>query len=62
MHVRLCPNCGAAEVHRSRRRGVFEHILLRMVSRRPYRCFACGARFYDHRRPVKVKKQEQTRA
>jgi hypothetical protein len=39
-----CPNCGALSVHRSRRKGITEH-LLAVVGARLQRCHACNARF-----------------
>lgn len=59
MHIRLCPECQATEVHRSRRKGLWEHTALRLMRRRPYRCFACGHRFYDHPQALKVMKKRK---
>ncbi len=44
-----CPNCGSEEVRRSLRSGIVENIFYRMVGLRPYRCQACGNRFFDRR-------------
>ncbi|MBV8207230.1 MAG: hypothetical protein JO041_10590 [Acidobacteria bacterium] len=53
--MRICPRCEATDVHRSRRRGFFEHTVLRVIRKRPFRCFACGYRYYDHPEAVAVK-------
>jgi hypothetical protein len=47
-HRSHCPHCTGDKVHRSRRRGFFEHWILRMTGRRPYRCVGCGYRYYQH--------------
>lgn len=46
-NVRRCPSCGGSEVHPSARRGLFEHIALRLKMKAPFLCYACGRRFYD---------------
>ncbi len=47
----LCPACGSARVHRSRRNGKFERDLLAALSVYPFRCQECRCRFYRiHRR------------
>ncbi|PYU35316.1 MAG: hypothetical protein DMG28_03245 [Acidobacteria bacterium] len=43
---RICPACGSAEAHRSKRRGLFELVILRLLFLRPYRCEDCGTRHY----------------
>lgn len=48
MHVRVCPRCSGVDVHRSRRKGLYEQTVLPLLRRRPFRCFGCGYRFYDH--------------
>lgn len=42
-----CPSCGANEVRRSRRSGLIEQVVLRVVLMRPYRCLTCDKRFYN---------------
>ncbi|MFB3920723.1 MAG: hypothetical protein ACE145_03330 [Terriglobia bacterium] len=46
MATHRCPYCRFQFVHRSRRRGFREKVLLRALSLRPYRCGACGRRHY----------------
>ena len=46
MLFRRCPQCASENVHRSRRRGFYERLLLRLRRHRPYRCYQCGHRFY----------------
>lgn len=41
-----CPACGGHAVRRSRRNGLVERVLLRVVFIRPYRCVTCDKRFY----------------
>lgn len=40
-----CPKCESNDVHRSRRRGLYEGLALRLILRAPFRCVACGLRF-----------------
>jgi hypothetical protein len=42
-----CPACRSHKVQRSRRIGLKEGLVLRMLSRAPYRCGGCGSRFID---------------
>ena len=42
-----CPNCGSEAIRRSLRSGIVENIFYRMIGLRPYRCQACGERFFD---------------
>jgi hypothetical protein len=42
---RPCPYCLSPQVTRSRRRNVWERVLILMLLR-PYRCLECDARFY----------------
>jgi DNA-directed RNA polymerase subunit RPC12/RpoP len=44
-----CPRCGSEDLYRSRGRGIYERIVLRVFDRYPYRCKQCGARFYTKR-------------
>ena len=46
MNIRRCPHCESTSVHRSRRRGVFEILLLRLFLVRPYQCWTCYRRHY----------------
>jgi hypothetical protein len=45
-HRRTCPFCGASKFGRSRRKGLFERVILVLTSIRPYRCDRCERRFY----------------
>ena len=42
-----CPHCGSRHFHRSRRRGIWERLFLRMLRFRIYRCERCYKRFYS---------------
>jgi hypothetical protein len=45
-----CPKCGSQHLlYRSRGRGIFERIVLRVTGRYPFHCDACGVRFYAKR-------------
>ena len=44
--VRRCPNCNSFEVHRSKRRSVFEWVVLPLLLLRPFRCQDCDRRHY----------------
>ncbi len=48
MHVRICPRCRSYDVHRSRRRGFVERILLPLILKRPYRCDGCNSRYFGY--------------
>ena len=51
-----CPQCKSLSVHRSRRRGVFEHLVLPLMLLRPYRCWSCDRRHYGYlflRKPLR---------
>ena len=43
-----CPQCKSLSVHRSRRRGLYEHIVVRLMLLRPYRCWSCDHRHYAY--------------
>jgi DNA-directed RNA polymerase subunit RPC12/RpoP len=43
----LCPHCGSHLVRRSFREGFVEKFFYRLIALRPYRCRACGTRFFD---------------
>ena len=49
-----CPSCGSQRVYRSRRRGVAERMLFRLLLVRPYRCESCDVRFYGYRKRFEV--------
>jgi hypothetical protein len=40
-----CPECGST-LHQSRRRGLVERVLLRLIGVRPLRCHRCLKRYY----------------
>jgi hypothetical protein len=40
-----CPKCNSEKLHRSRRRGLYERLVLQRKYFAPYRCEACGVRF-----------------
>ena len=42
----VCPGCGSASIHRSKRRGMLEHILHTILNTSPYRCKECDFRFF----------------
>ncbi len=44
-----CPMCGSKDLYRSRGRGIYERVVLRVFDRYPYRCKQCGVRFYTKR-------------
>jgi hypothetical protein len=44
---RHCPSCGRIEVRRSARKNFLEAALLPILLTRPFRCEACGDRFYS---------------
>jgi uncharacterized Zn finger protein len=47
--VRQCPQCGDSKTHRSHRHGVVEHVVS-VFRIYPYRCEACGQRFFALKR------------
>jgi hypothetical protein len=56
-----CQSCGSSEIRRSRRRGVREQILLRILSRAPFRCTRCNARFTGYSRVSRTSLLEAVR-
>src|SRR4030095_1036748 len=40
-----CPQCTSERIHQSRRKGIFERILTKMLVR-PFRCARCGLLFF----------------
>jgi hypothetical protein len=41
-----CPHCHSKNISKSKRRGLLESMVLKLVNVRPYRCLACDSRFY----------------
>jgi predicted Zn-ribbon and HTH transcriptional regulator len=41
-----CPLCHSHRIHRSKRKGLFERIVLAMIFVRPFRCLTCDYRFF----------------
>ena len=41
-----CPHCQSKALRRSKRRGLFESIVLSLTPLRPFRCKECDHRFY----------------
>ena len=48
MATHRCPQCKSSSVHRSRRRGFFEYLVLPLMLLRPYRCWCCERRHYGY--------------
>ncbi len=48
MDTYCCPQCKSLSIHRSRRRGLYEHIVVRLMLLRPYRCWSCDYRHYGY--------------
>ena len=44
--VRRCPNCNSFKVHRSKRRGLSEWVVLPLLLLCPFRCDDCDRRHY----------------
>ncbi len=44
-----CPNCQGEKVRRSRRKGIGESLLHRLLFMSPYRCLDCHERFFRNR-------------
>jgi hypothetical protein len=44
----LCPNCGSARIHLSKRKGILERVILASLFVRPFRCELCDERFFRH--------------
>jgi hypothetical protein len=43
----FCPLCGSNQFHRSRRRGIWERLFLRVFNFHAYRCERCDSRFFS---------------
>src|SRR4029077_12923350 len=41
-----CPSCQSTNISRSKRRGLFESIVFKLIHVRPYRCLSCDSRFF----------------
>ena len=55
-----CPDCGSSQIHRSRRKGLWEFLLHNIFFITPYRCKGCDARFFRfrlYRSPFKKPRQ-----
>ena len=48
----LCPSCGSHGIYKSRRKGLFEHILYTVFFFGPFRCGACDLRYFRSRLSV----------
>jgi predicted Zn-ribbon and HTH transcriptional regulator len=46
-----CPLCHSKRIHRSKRKGIFEQVILAMVLVRPFRCESCDYRFFRRSLP-----------
>jgi len=50
-----CPNCGSLLIYRSRKRGILEHVLSKLIFVHPFRCEGCDDRFFRwslHEKPI----------
>ena len=41
-----CPNCGSLLIYRSRKKGILEHVLSKIIFVHPFRCEGCDSRFF----------------
>jgi hypothetical protein len=41
-----CPLCRSKRIHRSKRKGIVERVILPMIFIRPFRCEKCDFRFF----------------
>ncbi len=55
-----CPYCDSMHLRRSRHRNLFERVVLRLISSRPYRCLSCNRRFYGDSRPHSAEQTESS--
>jgi predicted Zn-ribbon and HTH transcriptional regulator len=44
--MKRCPLCHSKRIHQSRRKGIFERMLLAMLFVKPLRCEQCDYRFF----------------
>ena len=50
-----CPNCGSLLIYRSRKKGILEHVLSKIIFVHPFRCEGCDSRFFRwslHEKPI----------
>jgi predicted RNA-binding Zn-ribbon protein involved in translation (DUF1610 family) len=50
-----CPNCGSLLIYRSRKKGILEHVLSKIIFVHPFRCEGCDTRFFRwsvHEKPI----------
>jgi hypothetical protein len=45
----VCPNCASLAIHRSKRKGLLEHVLHSALFITPYRCGSCDQRYFRFR-------------
>ena len=55
---RRCPDCGSRDIHRSKRRGITEKLILPLVITRPFRCGECDSRYFGLFFAVRVKEKK----
>jgi predicted Zn-ribbon and HTH transcriptional regulator len=41
-----CPLCRSKRIHRSKRKGIIEQVILAMIFIKPFRCERCDYRFF----------------
>ena len=41
-----CPRCQSKNISKSKRRGLFESLVFKLIHVRPYRCQSCDLRFF----------------
>jgi hypothetical protein len=54
MRIR-CPNCESLLIYRSRKKGILERVLLKLIFVHPFRCEGCDSRFFRwslHEKPI----------
>jgi hypothetical protein len=49
-----CPNCRGLLIYRSRKKGILEHVLSKIIFVHPFRCEGCDTRFFRslHEKPI----------
>jgi len=50
-----CPNCESRLMYRSRKKGILEHVLSKLLFVHPFRCEGCDSRFFRwslHEKPI----------
>lgn len=53
----ICPDCGSAKIHRSRRKGFYEQFVLGSIGIYPYRCSECKKRFMRFNDPTQPRRR-----